>query len=410
MSQGYSPNSQGSKVKTLSAVVVLVSNAFTWYFATYFLMAGFIDGIQLNYLETIAVWSVNSGGAALSALLVASQTNRLRDRERFLILWMLLGIVSSIVPLFMVPTSFLGLVLIASLWGVSFGLGMPLSMEYYADNSSLKNRGRTGGVALLVSYLGIFAFGFIRNYDLSTLLLSLVAWRAIGLILFYILKNNRTIQSKTSGTTSYVSILKERSFILYFVPWFLFSLINYLSIPILRNLFGREFADWSSLIEGVILGVVAVIGGFICDSIGRKRIIVSGFVTIGLGYALLSVFPSSMISWYFYTITDGIAWGMFAVAFLMVLWGDLAYEKPSRKYYALGGLPFLFTNLLQVLIGDDLAKSISVSTVFPLTSLFLFLAVLPLIYAPETLPEKELKERELRQYIDKAKKVKGKYT
>ena len=93
----------------------------------------------------------------------------------------------------------------------------------------------------------------------------------------------------------------------------------------------------------------------------------------------------------------------------MVLWGDLAYEKPSRKYYALGGLPFLFANLLQVLIGDDLAKSISVYTVFPLTSLFLFLAVLPLIYAPETLPEKELKERELRQYIDKAKKAKGKY-
>ena len=409
MSREYSQNGQGPKVKTLSAIVVLVSNAFTWYFATYFLMAGFIDGLHLNYLETIAIWTIDSGGAALAALLVTSQTNRLRDRERFLILWMVLGIVSSIAPLFMGTTSFLGLVLIASLWGVSFGLGMPLSMEYYAGNSTLKNRGRTGGAALLVSYLGIFGFGFIRNYDLNTLVLSLAVWRAIGLALFCILKNKRTTQPKMTGTTSYASILKERSFILYFIPWFLFSLINYLNIPILRSLFGREFADWSSLIEGVILGVVAVIGGFMCDSIGRKRIIVSGFVTIGLGYALLSVFPYSTVSWYFYTIADGIAWGMFGVAFLMVLWGDLAYEKPSRKYYALGGLPFLFANLLQVLIGDDLAKSISVYTVFPLTSLFLFLAVLPLIYAPETLPEKELKERELRQYIDKAKKAKGKY-
>ncbi len=409
MSREYSPNGQRPKVKTLSAVVVLVSNAFTWYFATYFLMAGFIDGLHLNYLETIAIWTIDSGGAALAALLVASQTNRLRNRERFLILWMVLGIVSSIVPLFMVTTSFLGLVLIASLWGVSFGLGMPLSMEYYAGNSTLKNRGRTGGAALLVSYLGIFGFGFIRNYDLSTFVLSLAVWRAIGLVFFYILKNKRTAQPKMTGTTSYASILKERSFILYFIPWFLFSLINYLNMPILRNLFGIEFADWSSLIEGVILGVVAVIGGFMCDSIGRKRIIVSGFVTIGLGYALLSVFPYSTVSWYFYTIADGVAWGMFGVAFLMVLWGDLAYEKPSRKYYALGGLPFLFANLLQVLIGDNLVESISVYTVFPLTSLFLFLAVLPLIYAPETLPEKELKERELRQYIDKAKKAKGKY-
>jgi hypothetical protein len=63
-----------------------------------------------------------------------------------------------------------------------------------------------------------------------------------------------------------------------------------------------------------------------------------------------------------------------------------------------------------VLIGRDLAKSISVLAVFPLTCLFLFLAVLPLIYAPETLPEKELKERELKQYIGKAKKIKEKYT
>jgi hypothetical protein len=32
------------------------------------------------------------------------------------------------------------------------------------------------------------------------------------------------------------------------------------------------------------------------------------------------------------------------------------------------------------------------------------LAVLPLIYAPETLPEKTMKDRELKSYIEKAKK------
>jgi len=38
------------------------------------------------------------------------------------------------------------------------------------------------------------------------------------------------------------------------------------------------------------------------------------------------------------------------------------------------------------------------------------LAVIPLMYAPETLPEKKIRERELKGYIDKAKKVKEKYT
>jgi hypothetical protein len=36
------------------------------------------------------------------------------------------------------------------------------------------------------------------------------------------------------------------------------------------------------------------------------------------------------------------------------------------------------------------------------------LAVLPLMYAPETLPEKRIRERELKQYIEKAKRIREK--
>jgi len=45
-----------------------------------------------------------------------------------------------------------------------------------------------------------------------------------------------------------------------------------------------------------------------------------------------------------------------------------------------------------------------------LASVFLFLAVLPLLYAPETLPEKKIRLRQLRKYMAAAKKVKEKYT
>jgi hypothetical protein len=38
----------------------------------------------------------------------------------------------------------------------------------------------------------------------------------------------------------------------------------------------------------------------------------------------------------------------------------------------------------------------------------LFLAVLPLLYAPETLPEKKIRDKELKSYIEKAKKAKEK--
>lgn len=45
--------------------------------------------------------------------------------------------------------------------------------------------------------------------------------------------------------------------------------------------------------------------------------------------------------------------------------------------------------------------------IFSFTSLFLFLAVLPLAYAPETLPLQMFKDRELKKYLEKAEKIKG---
>jgi hypothetical protein len=44
-----------------------------------------------------------------------------------------------------------------------------------------------------------------------------------------------------------------------------------------------------------------------------------------------------------------------------------------------------------------------------LASFFLFVAVLPLIYAPETLPEKKMELRRLRSFAEEARKAKEKY-
>jgi steroid 5-alpha reductase family enzyme len=112
-----------------------------------------------------------------------------------------------------------------------------------------------------------------------------------------------------------------------------------------------------------------------------------------------------MNGWIFYTLVDGIAWGAFYTIFLITLWGDLAQGRSSEKYYAIGGLPYLFSNFMRLWLGSYVADAVTSSAVFSFASIFLFLAVLPLVYAPETLPEKTIKDRELKQYIDKAKKI-----
>ena len=80
-------------------------------------------------------------------------------------------------------------------------------------------------------------------------------------------------------------------------------------------------------------------------------------------------------------------------------------------YYLLGGLPYLLASYLSELMKPavDSFKVIQTSTAFSLASFFLFLAMLPLMYAPETLSEKRMKEMELKSYLEKAKKVKEKY-
>jgi MFS family permease len=163
------------------------------------------------------------------------------------------------------------------------------------------------------------------------------------------------------------------------------------------------------LIQTVFMGIFAIVGGFFVDSIGRKRIAIAGFTMLGLSSAALGVSSTSLYSLYFASVLEGTAWGFLLVLFILTLWGDLSYSASSDKYYALGVTPFFASKLLELTIGDYIANNLSASALFPFTAFFLFLAVLPLFYAPETLPEKTVKDRELKSYLEKAKKVKEKY-
>jgi accessory gene regulator protein AgrB len=90
------------------------------------------------------------------------------------------------------------------------------------------------------------------------------------------------------------------------------------------------------------------------------------------------------------------------------LWGDLGQPSGRERYYAIGTIPFFIAGILELVVGPYVSL-IPPEAAFSLAAFFLFLAILPLLYAPETLPEKKIHERELRQYVEKAKRVKKKY-
>jgi len=321
---------------------------------------------------------------------------------------MFAGVIFSLAPLVFDLTTSAGLMTVSGIFGAYFGLGMPICMGHYATSTVTENRSRLGGIIFLLTGLGFFLLGSIGVSDIMICALLLSAWRALGSLILLLLKANEKPTEKNDNV-SYHFVVSNRSFILYFVPWCMFSLVNYLAVPINSTVFPEEFVRFSSIIENVLAGTSAVVWGFLADFFGRKRLAVGGFAILGLGYAILGMYPGNMISWWFYTFVDGVAWGAFYTIFLFTLWGDLAQNQSIDKYYVIGGLPYLFSNFMRLSLGSYVAANVSENAVFSFASVFLFLAVLPLIYAPETLPEKKIKERELKSYIEKAEKVKQKY-
>jgi MFS family permease len=149
------------------------------------------------------------------------------------------------------------------------------------------------------------------------------------------------------------------------------------------------------------------VGGIIADISGRKRVVIAGFILLGIEYAVMSLLSSShytIYTIYLYLIFDGTTWGLLSSVFFTSVWGDLGENQVKEKYYTLGGLPYLLSNFMSIII-EPYAKKMSTGLAFSIASFFLFMAVIPLMYAPETLPEKSMKDRELKSYIEKAQKL-----
>jgi MFS family permease len=240
---------------------------------------------------------------------------------------------------------------------------------------------------------------------------GLSLWRLIGLLFFLFLK---TDGNYTQTKVSYLNILREKSFLLYFVPWVIFCVINFFQAPFFDTQLQRQYMDTnlSYMISFGEFGIGAIsmlIGGYLSDRIGRKRLIIAAYAMVGVGYALLSFASSSKLVFYSYVLLDGIAWGIFFLMFLLIVWGDLAQTRIKNRYYLIGAMPFIIatyiTPIVKPYIGD-----IHLFYAFSFASFFLFLAVIPLMVAPETLPEKVMKDQDLKSYAEKALKQAQKET
>ena len=393
---------KGIEWREFAPALIIVANSLIWYAATFSLFSNLIEKLSLTDFTKILLFGAFFAAIAASAFVGGWLFPR--ARKTGLVLWMIFGAIMS-VTLATIPNNNLFVNFIISvLLGASVGMGLPSTLAYFADATHIAKRGMLGGITWSTVGFGVLAIGGLVNFVESTLGLELLSlWRIIGLVFFFALTRAKQESVTKKPTQDYRRILARRDIILYLVPWVMFSLVNFAESPITENLLG-DFASLAGLITFAISGIFAIIGGILADRVGRKRIVITGFIFFGVEYAILSLFSANPISHYIYIGLDGAAWGMFAAVFFMTLWGDLSEGFQRERYYVLGGLPYLLAGFLPIVI-EPYTGVILPPAAFSIASFFLFVAVLPLIYAPETLPEKTMKDRDLSSYVEKAKKI-----
>jgi len=285
---------------------------------------------------------------------------------------------------------------------------MPSCLAFFTETTKVENRGRIGGIIFLIVSLAapLLAVPFSA---LSLMALSIICtvWRGTGLSVYFLKPKNH--DSPKVAKTSFVSVLRDRPFLLYFVAWLMFSLVDTFEISVVEHFLNPELLDIMYLIEPIVATFFILSAGFMCDWIGRKKIVLSGFVTLGAAYAIIGILPLSDISWYLYFVVDGAAWGIFYLTFVLILWGDLSQSGSREKYYALGSIPFFISYIIPQFVPVSFVEDFSLYAAFSLAALFLFAAVMPLVFAPETLPEKKMELRRLRSFAEEARKAKENY-
>lgn len=385
----------------------LVINSLTWFSLTWFVIRDLLQKASFN--ETLLVGLAFYGAFIVSAAVGATFLNRRLRSRVFLLSWVAVGVGMCLVSPFLIDefVSF-KLVVVAFVLGVFVGLGVPSCLAHFADYALIGSRGRFGAVALFaIQLLTVLIYIPVSEFDVFDKFLILAVWRVLGVVAVLLYKPKKELPDG-KGIDSLLSIFMNKSFAFYFIPWFLFAIVNFVETPLLEHFFGPELFNLYTLAGIIVTSLTAFVGGILCDLKGRKITSILGFIMLGTGYAILSLFSAIQFYQILYVIFDGIAWGLLYVTFIFVVWGDLSETGTREKYYLLGGMPFLISGLIEILV-KPFVEAIPIYTSFSLASFFLFLAILPLLYAPETVPEKKLKERELKGYIEKAKKTKEKY-
>jgi len=386
--------------REFALVFALLFNAFSWYFIGRSVIWN--SDANNSMLEIAFLTSIIVSGLLGSVLLAKIAKNKV------LLAWTIEG---TIVPFCLMvpqnPVLPIGLAIVV-LFGSSIGIGMPSLLAFFAASLPVEGRGKTGGLVLFGTTLSASLFTIIipeLGIESSVAILSL--WRLWSLpLVIPLFKGMTDLKFDLPEIASFRRVIHNRNMTLFLAAWLLFTLVDGFGASTVGNHI-EQLSNGFTVLELAVASLSALGGGIISDWIGRKKVIMFGFVSLGVGYAAVGLMPTTWLSWLLFIVVDGIAIGSLWTIFTIVLWGEMD-TRGSEKYYALGEIPYFLTGIVSIGM-VSYTSAIPETSTFSLAALFLFVAVIPLMYAFETLPEKKMKHRELKIYMEKAQEAKQRY-
>jgi MFS family permease len=385
--------------RKFTSVTLLTSGTLAWFF-----LINLYHGDILRNIDPTNTWIVEGQiifyGAAFFSGLLGSLIRKKGNLRTFLISWVIFGLISAILPL-----SFQGLealIVISILMGFSLGFGLPASLALIANCTNIEERGRVSGATILEIFIIAFlTIAIIRllGEEIVTIILLMTLVRSISF--FALLLEKCDNDEKKKRTEVKRSNYKE--FIFYIIPWVLFTFTAGLASNVIPDT--DPYASVEHLVEPIRYGLIGIFGliwGIIADRFGRKWPIYTGLIILGVSFALLGFAMSPDVT-YIYWLLSGVAWGSFLSIYLIIP-GDLSTVASREKYYALGTVSPILVLFSVTFIGG-IATDFTAPAFTQILSILLFLSIIPIIRAKETLQESKIRKRKMKEYTNKLGKI-----
>jgi len=332
----------------------------------------------------------------MASLLLGAIINK-KLRLKGHLIWNLVGIVFGI-TLFFPIGGLIGLLLYSILGGISTALLIPNVLSCAISRTNFENRGSVSGIFIMLTYALIIICSLLIN----TLIMMGLFFIIIKFIGIALARKTNISYSFTENSFTKADAKVKLSF---GAIWLIFLMADVLVFNIASTLISSYNLAISRILTMIIGLASMLVCGAAMDNIGRKNFLVFALSYLGLEYAMISLSGGTIIN---YTFIDGFAWGILTVFFMMVLGGDIFSSGERPFYFAVVSMLGQFSSYMRQSL-FIISSGLQIIQIFPLASIFLFIAVVIMLALPETLPDRIRQKKELQDYLQRARKVREKY-